>query len=292
MNKKKWLFSTIITVLTVVSLAACGSSSSNKSSSTSTDKLAQIKKSGKLTVGTSPDFPPSEFYILNDKGEKEIVGSDISLAKAIAKEIGVKLDIKATDFNGVLANIQTGSVDIGISGFVGTDERKKIMDFSDGYEQEVSDGYQGILTTKEVAQKYTTLADLKKAKLKVGSQSGSIQYELATAITSAANIKQYGTMDAAVLALNSGDIDAVTVSTTSVEPLLTSFPNLTLLSKEEFNLDPKNKYATNVIGIPKDDANKSLIKLINKVIKENKDNGNLKKWKDEATEQAKKAINE
>lgn len=133
---------------------------------------------------------------------------------------------------------------------------------------------------------------MKKAKLKVGSQSGSIQYELATAITSAANIKQYGTMDAAVLALNSGDIDAVTVSTTSVEPLLTSFPNLTLLSKEEFNLDPKNKYATNVIGIPKDDANKSLIKLINKVIKENKDNGNLKKWKDEATEQAKKAINE
>ena len=288
--KKNWLYTSIFALLAVVTLAACGSSSS--SSSTDSDVLAKIKESGKLVVGTSPDFPPSEFYILNDQGEKEIVGSDISLAKAIAKEIGVKLDIKATDFNGVLANIQTGSVDIGISGFVGTDERKKIMDFSDGYEQEVSDGYQGILTTKEIAEKYSSLADLKKAKLKVGAQSGSIQYELASGLTSTANLKQYGTMDAAVLALNAGDIDAVTVSTTSVEPLLTSFPNLTILSKEEFNLDPDNKYATNVIGIPKDDANKSLIKVINKVIKENKENGNLEKWKDEATEQAKKAISE
>ncbi len=279
-----------LATLTTLSLAAC--SSSNSASATDKNTLETIKENGKLTVGTSPDFPPAEFYILNDKGEKEIVGSDISLAKAIADKIGVKLEIKATDFNGVLANIQTGSVDLGISSFVGTKEREKIMDFSDGYAQEVSDGYQGILTTKKIADKYKDLAELKKANLKVGAQSGAIQFELASTITKDANIKQYGTMDAAVLALNSGDIDAVTVSTSSVEPLLASFPELTILPKDNFNLDPENKYATNVIGIPKNENNASFVKLINEVIKENKDNGNLEKWKNEATEQAKKAITE
>ncbi|EOT46504.1 MULTISPECIES: transporter substrate-binding domain-containing protein [Enterococcus] len=279
-----------LATLTTLSLAAC--SSSNSASATDKNTLETIKENGKLTVGTSPDFPPAEFYILNDKGEKEIVGSDISLAKAIADKIGVKLEIKATDFNGVLANIQTGSVDLGISSFVGTKEREKIMDFSDGYAQEVSDGYQGILTTKKIADKYKDLAELKKANLKVGAQSGAIQFELASTITKDANIKQYGTMDAAVLALNSGDIDAVTVSTSSVEPLLASFPELTILPKDNFNLDPENKYATNVIGIPKNENNTSFVKLINEVIKENKDNGNLEKWKNEATEQAKKAITE
>lgn len=279
-----------LATLTTLSLAAC--SSSNSASATDKNTLETIKENGKLTVGTSPDFPPAEFYILNDKGEKEIVGSDISLAKAIADKIGVKLEIKATDFNGVLANIQTGSVDLGISSFVGTKEREKIMDFSDGYAQEVSDGYQGILTTKKIADKYKNLAELKKANLKVGAQSGAIQFELASTITKDANIKQYGTMDAAVLALNSGDIDAVTVSTSSVEPLLASFPELKILPKDNFNLDPENKYATNVIGIPKNENNASFVKLINEVIKENKDNGNLEKWKNEATEQAKKAITE
>lgn len=285
----KFALTFALTTLTTLSLAAC---SSTNASSSDQDTLDKIKANGKLVVGTSPDFPPSEFYILNDKGEKEIVGSDISLAKAIADKIGVKLDIKATDFNGVLANIQTGSVDLGISSFVGTKEREKIMDFSDGYAQEVSDGYQGILTTKQVAEKYKDLAALKKADLKVGAQSGAIQFELASTITKDANIKQYGTMDAAVLALNSGDIDAVTVSTSSAEPLLASFPDLTILPKDSFNLDPEDKYATNVIGIPKNDNNASFIKLINEVIKENKENGNLEKWKNEATEQAKKAITE
>ncbi len=68
--KKNWVYTSIFALLAVVTLAACGTSSS--SSSTDSDVLAKIKASGKLVVGTSPDFPPSEFYILNDQGEKEI----------------------------------------------------------------------------------------------------------------------------------------------------------------------------------------------------------------------------
>ena len=283
----------LFSCLAAITLAACGSGDSKKGADAGeTDKLAQIKEKGKLVIGTSPDFPPLEFYILNDKGEKEIVGSDITLAKAVAEKIGVELEIKATDFNGVLANIQTNSVDFGISGFVATEQREDIMDFSEGYQQEASEGFQGLLVSKEIADKYKSMDELKDANLTIGAQGGSIQFETASLLTDAKNIKQFGTMDAAILALNSGDLQAVTVSTSSVEPLLTTFPDLVILPKETFNLDPENKYGTNVIGFPKGDDTTSFITLVNEVIKENKENGNLEKWRKESEEQAVNALKE
>ena len=141
--KMKKLVSVVLATTMMIGVAGCSSTTSG-----SADKLEQIKEAGKIVLGTSPDFPPNEFYILDENGEKQIVGSDISLAQAIADEIGVELEIKATDFNGVLANVQSGSVDMAISGFAQTEERKQVMQFSEGYQREDSEDYQGILTTK------------------------------------------------------------------------------------------------------------------------------------------------
>ena len=275
---KKIMTVGLLSVVTLSLLGACGKSEGKDSKEDG--QLGKIKAAGKLVLGTSPDFPPAEFYILKD-GKKEIVGSDVALAQAIADEIGVKLEIKPTDFNGVLANMQTGSIDLGIASFVGTDERSQVMDFSEGYQQEVSDGFQGLLMKKETAKKYKLLDDIKAAKLMVGAQAASIQYELATTLTTEKKIKQFGTMDAAFLALSSGDVDALTVSTSSAEPMLESFPDLEILPQEAFDLDTNNKYSKSVVGFPKGNDNEALVKLANKVIKENLDNGNLAKWKEE-----------
>lgn len=292
--KKIVLFLPLLLLLLVVTTACSNNGDTSDGDSdqetAENDKLAEIKKAGKLVLGTSPDFPPFEFYVLNDSNQKEIVGSDISLAQAIADEIGVDLEIKATDFNGVLANIQTGSVDLGISGFAKTEARADVMDFSEGYQQEVSDGYQGIIVPKAAVDKYKTLDDLKNAEITIGAQGGSIQYEIAQKLTSETNIKQYGTTDAAIMALDSGDIDAVTVSTSSASQVISSFPDLTILPKDGFDLDSDNVYGTNVVGFPKDDNNKSFIDLVNKVIQDNKGNGNIEKWKDEAKAQSTEAI--
>ena len=59
------------------------------------------------------------------------------------------------------------------------EERKQVMQFSEGYQREDSEDYQGILTTKENAEKYKTLEEFKAANLTIAAQSGSIQYELA-----------------------------------------------------------------------------------------------------------------
>lgn len=272
----KSLFKKLTLIGLALTLGACNSSN------TTQDKLTEIKESGVLVMGTSPDFPPSEFYILDENGEKEIVGSDIALGQAIADKIGVELEIKTTDFNGVLANIQAGQIHMGISGFAATEARKQVMQFSNGYQRSTDDGYQGILTTKTIANQYQTLDELTAAKLRFGAQSGSIQFETASKLTDPANIKQLATLDALALALNAGDIDAVTVSTDSAEPMLDTFPNFVILSEENFNLDPEDMYATNVIGFPLGDEYESFIAIANAVIEEARSNGDLDKWVENA----------
>lgn len=283
--KMKKLVSVVLATTMMMGVVGCSSSTSD-----SADKLEQIKEAGKIVLGTSPDFPPSEFYILDENGEKQIVGSDISLAQAIADEIGVELEIKATDFNGVLANVQSGTVDMAISGFAQTEERKKVMQFSDGYQREDSEDYQGILTTKEIAEKYKTLDEFKDANLTIAAQAGSIQYEMALKLTDESNIKQYGTIDAAALALDAGDIDAVIISSNSGEPMLDTFTDMTILPKDGFDLDPDAMYSTNVIGFPLGDEYQSLIDLCNEVIAEARENGDLENWVTEAKELSAQAI--
>lgn len=273
-------------------LVACGGTNNGAEDGQGQDQLEKIKAAGELTIGTSPDYPPMEFYILDENGDRQIVGSDLSLVQAIADEIGVDVNIRATDFNGVIANVQSGSIDMGVSGFTFTEERAKVMQFSEGYLQESTLGYQGIMMQKSLAEEFDSIEEIKEAGLTLGSQNGSIQYELATDLTDASNVKQYGTLDVGLAALNEGDIDGMIVATSSAEPMLTTFPNLVILPQENFDLDPERLYSTNMIAFPMGDEYQSLIDLVNKVIQENKDNGNIEKWHTEALELSRDAIEE
>lgn len=283
---KKFMLS-MLAVAAGIILVACGNSDD---AADGQDALTQIKESGELTIGTSPDYPPMEFYTLDENGNRQIAGSDITLAQAIADEIGVELNITATDFNGVMANVQSGSVDMGISGFTWTEPRGDVMLFSEGYLQESTLGFQGIMMQESFAEEFDSLEDIEEADLVLGAQGGSIQYELAQGFTSTSNIRQYGTLDVGLAALNEGDIDAMIVSTSSAEPMLTTFPNLKILPQEDFDLDPERLYSTNVIAFPLDEDYQSLIDVADEVILENIENGNIEKWHEEAVELSQDAI--
>lgn len=285
---KKKLMIAISVVFMGIMLGACGNS--EEAVGDGSDKLAQIKEAGELVIGTSPDYPPFEFYILDENGDRQIVGSDIQLAKAIAEEIGVELKITATDFDGVIANIQSKLVDMGLAGFNYTKERANVMNFSEGYTQESTIGYQGLMMNEENAGKFNSLEEIKEAGLVLGAQTGAIQYELAQDLTDAKNIKQYGTLDVGLAALNEGDIDGMVVATSSAEPMLATFPNLTILSKESFNLDPEDQYNQVMVGFPLGDDYASLIELTNQVILQAKENNEIEEWQAEAKELSIKAV--
>ena len=82
---------------------------------------------GKLTVATSPDFAPYEFYAIDEDGTPSLAGFDIALAQYIADYMGLELEVVTVDFDGVLTELQTKSVDLGMAGLSPDPAREAIM---------------------------------------------------------------------------------------------------------------------------------------------------------------------
>ncbi len=91
--------------------------------------LNTVIQRGKLVVGMEVKFWPFEYA--DEKGEP--VGYDVDLARLMAKELGVVLEIKDMEWTGLIPALQTGKVDLVISGMTATLERAKAVTFTDSY---------------------------------------------------------------------------------------------------------------------------------------------------------------
>lgn len=167
-------------------------------------KLDKIKKSGKLVLGTCADYPPYEFHKIVD-GKDTIVGFDIEIAKEIAKDLGVELEIKDMDFDGLIPSLKTGKVDILISGMTPTPERAEQVDFSKIYYKAV----QNVLVRAEDKDKFNNVESLTGKK--VGAQTASVQEKIAKEEIKDANVLSLGKVTDLVLSLKTKKVDAVVV---------------------------------------------------------------------------------
>jgi polar amino acid transport system substrate-binding protein len=86
------------------------------------------KEENVLVFGTSADYKPFEYY---DNGN--VVGFEIDLAEAIAKKLGKEVKFKDMVFSSILAELQNGSIDVGVAAMSPTRERKKNYDFTTIY---------------------------------------------------------------------------------------------------------------------------------------------------------------
>jgi ABC-type amino acid transport substrate-binding protein len=202
MKMKKKLSLLLITVMVV--LTACGSnkeanSPSNPANNGATDAPPAEKTT--LILGTSADYAPFEFHKTID-GKDTIVGLDIEIAKEIAKDMNAELQIQDMDFDGLLLALDTGKVNMVISGLTPTEDRKKNVDFSEIYY--LTD--QGVLVKKEQADQYKSLDDL--VGKKIGIQKGSIQEGIAQEIADA-KLTALGKIPELILELKSGRVDAI-----------------------------------------------------------------------------------
>lgn len=130
---------------------------------------------GKLTVATSPDFAPYEFYALDENGDPTLAGFDVALAQYIADYLGLELDIIPMDFDGILAELAAGTVDLGLAGLSPDPDRMDVMDFSDVYYM----SSQSFVSVASKADLFDSLESANDPKFTIGAQNGSIQYDLA-----------------------------------------------------------------------------------------------------------------
>ena len=130
---------------------------------------------GKLVLGTSADYPPFEFHMLNEKGEDVIVGIDIFVAEKIAEDMGLELEIVDISFDNLLTAMDKGQCDIVIAAMEQDAERDLVADFSDPY---YTDLPPMILVKKDAAAQFTGLDSFDG--LVVGAQTGTTKEDIVT----------------------------------------------------------------------------------------------------------------
>lgn len=85
-----------------------------------------VKTRGTLTFAEDPSYAPNEFTA---GGSSQPIGMDIDLANAIGKTLGLKVVFTNSSFDGIIAGIQAGRYDVGMSSLTDTKEREQTVDF-------------------------------------------------------------------------------------------------------------------------------------------------------------------
>ncbi|MBP5224047.1 MAG: transporter substrate-binding domain-containing protein [Lachnospiraceae bacterium] len=271
MKKKLFAIIASVTMLAVL-LAGCSKQGGSSNIKTVTP--------GTLTVALSPDFAPMEFVDTSKTGQDQYVGFDVFLAKFLAEDMGLKLEIKAMGFDACQAAVQAGAVDMSISGFSYTETRAQGYNLSDYYYAGDNETKQIIITTAANEGKLTTAADYSGKT--VGAQTASLQMNYCTTqLPSDAIIKEYGNIDTAIEALRNGMIDAVAVAEGNGNVIINNVPGLI---KTGFEFEVAEEEENNLILLQK--GNDALTEIVNKSLAKAYEAGYYPQWYAQAQELA------
>ena len=261
----------------VLSLAACGGSASTASSEAASSEAASSEETseaasseaasesadaaelttvtaGKLTMSTNAAFPPYEMTA--DDGSFE--GIDIEVAAAIADKLGLELQVDDMDFDAALLAAQSGKSDMVMAGVTVTDERQKVMDFSDTY----AEGIQSVIVPED--SDIASVDDL--AGKTIGTQRGTTGYIYCTDDFGEDSVVAYDDGLTAVQALNNGQVDAVVIDNAPAKEFVAANTGLKILDTAYAQED----YA---IGVAK--GNTALLDAINGALEELQADGTL-----------------
>jgi len=93
------------------------------------DQWAQILAEGEISIGTSADYPPFEYYT----AALELTGLDIAIIQEIGRRLSLKVAIHDMAFEGLDSALQVNQIDAAISAISVTEERQQTLDFSNVY---------------------------------------------------------------------------------------------------------------------------------------------------------------
>jgi len=166
--------------------------------------LSSTAAEKKLVVATDTAFVPFEFK----QGDK-YVGFDVDLWDVIAKELKLDYTLKPMDFSGIIPALQTRNVDLALAGITITEERKKAIEFSDGY---YKSGLQVMVRNNE--NNIKGISDLNGKVVAVKSGTGSVEY--AKANIKSKDLRQFPNIDSAYMELGTNRADAVLHDTPNI----------------------------------------------------------------------------
>lgn len=224
----------------------------------------EIKESGQLVVGTSADYPPFEWVVLESNGDSKIVGIDVDLAQLIADELGVELVMEDMPFDSLIPSVISGRIDMTIAGMTYTEERAEQVDFSEQYHQSVSNFV--VLAGEE--GKYETVEDFDG--LKIGVQKGTVQEQMVTENLANAEIVSMQKTGLLIEALKTKKVDAIFIDDiVTIEFVAVNEGQIAVVSDVVFENPEQGK----AVALAK--GNEELLEVINKVVLEAVESGTI-----------------
>ncbi|AHF06100.1 transporter substrate-binding domain-containing protein [Desulfitobacterium metallireducens] len=253
-------------------LAGCGSNTATPSGSSSADSgvssdVKAIKDSGVLKVGVKVDVPKFGY---KDPKTSKIEGFEIDLAHEMAKKIVG--DPEKVEFTAVTAKtrgplLDNGNVNMDISTFTITEERKNSYNFSDPY---YTDGV-GLLVKKASGAQGLKDLDGKKIGVAQSSTSKKAVQEEADKLGIKITFQEFATYPEIKAALDSGRVDAFSVDRSILFGYLDDSTALL-----------PDKFSPQEYGIATKKGNDGLAKIVNDTVGELKKSGDIdkliKKW--------------
>jgi len=204
------------------------------------EMIDEVVKRGTLRVGTDPVFMP--FQMRDKRGN--IVGFEVDLNKAMAKAMGVKLEMVSIAFDGIIPGLLTDKFDLIAAGMTLTQERNLKIGFSEPF---ISVG-QTLLIRKELANEVKSYKDLNNEKYQIASKIGTTGEIVAKRLMSRAKYHNFDTADEALVDLVNGKIDGFVFDSTY---------NLVALEKRGagklIHLDEPFTYEPLAFGLKRDD---------------------------------------
>ncbi len=153
-------FISMLTKLVVLSLLLASYSSQVFAAGV---KEIQAKK--ELLVGLDPGFIPFEMK----KPNGDWIGFDIEMMTAFAKEMGVSVKFMDTKWDGIIPALIAKKFDLIVSGMTITEERSKVVLFSDSYYK----AGLNVLLTQKAALKIKKVSDLNSPEFSVAVKVGT-----------------------------------------------------------------------------------------------------------------------
>lgn len=206
----------IVTALTCVfAFAGCGNKendptdSAAPSTSLGAKDLENVKKAGKLVVGMECDYKPYNWaqtteneYTVKIKDGMYADGYDVQVAKKIAEALGVTLEIKPMEWDGLISAVNASEIDVVVAGMSPTADRKLSVDFSDTYFDSV---LVMVVRKDSPYASATKIADFKDAK--ITGQQNTFHYEVIDQIEGVKKQAALPNFAALTQALAAGSID-------------------------------------------------------------------------------------
>ncbi|WP_428686093.1 transporter substrate-binding domain-containing protein [Reyranella sp.] len=219
------------------------------------DTLDDIKKAGKVRIAIDLAIPP--FGMNDDKMQP--AGSDVDLARLLAKDLGVQLEIVSTTGPTRIPMLQTNKADLVVSTLSITPERAKVVDFSIPYADHPS--VVAGLTSATIRQ----MSDLEGKK--IGVVRGTTQDTDLTRQAKGAQLVRYEDDATMALAFASGQVDIIATARSLLPAISKKNPARTLepkITMQTFYL---------AIGLRKDEPR--LLSWVNDWVRANLQNGKL-----------------